>query len=147
MAAANVELYPMFTVDFDERHKPASKYMMASTIRDIVKLAIHSPRVQLKTSAENLKHVWAIEHPHKANKEKRDAAPRKGSVNVLQQPTVTATAVPTSSTKVRVDSAYANDEDECRDYFTGDGKVYSDIDDDSDIDNDSDADIEKTHAE
>lgn len=71
-AVDQTELYRCFTIDLHSKKRPVAQCLIRNTLRDILKLAVVSPSVDLDTSLSNIKRIRAIVHPDKANRVYRD---------------------------------------------------------------------------
>lgn len=91
---------------------------MKNTLKDVIELVLVSPSVCLDMSDENLKQVWAIKHPDKANNELcKKAQVHLQAEAALQQST--DAVVPSHGGVVEVDPVEVDEVKESACYFVG----------------------------
>ncbi|KAG0016159.1 hypothetical protein BGZ81_011368 [Podila clonocystis] len=66
-----IDLFPMYTIDFDKGHRPIPRCMRLRTLRKILQRAVEAPPVPLDTIMKNLLRVYGIDHPDELNKEQK----------------------------------------------------------------------------
>lgn len=108
----------MYTIDMCENHRPIPDCMMKNTLKDVIELVFTSPSVHLDTSDENLKRVWAIKHPDKANKELRKKAQVRWQAEATLQQSTDAVALSRGDV-IEIDPVETDEVEEIVGYFEG----------------------------
>ncbi|KAG0026314.1 hypothetical protein BGZ82_009539, partial [Podila clonocystis] len=67
-ASDEAEVHRHFTIDLLDKRRPIIQCLIRNTIRDILHLAVTSPKAELDTSSRSIAQIWAIEHPDAANR-------------------------------------------------------------------------------
>ncbi|KAF9371686.1 hypothetical protein CPB97_001781, partial [Podila verticillata] len=67
-----VDLYPWYTVDLKEKHRPIPQCMLLNTLRKILQRVVTRPPVPLDTIVKNLIRVYGISHPDELNRLQRN---------------------------------------------------------------------------
>ncbi|KAG0328279.1 hypothetical protein BG000_000551, partial [Podila horticola] len=71
----DVELYPMFKIDLNKKHRPIPSCMLLRTMQEILQMAVQKKPVEVKSIMTNLLKVYGISHPDELNQMQRERLP------------------------------------------------------------------------
>ncbi|KAF9380711.1 hypothetical protein CPC16_010188, partial [Podila verticillata] len=112
------KLFPMYTIDMCEKHRPIPDCMTKNTLKEVLELVLESSPALLDTSDTNMRRVWAIKHPdHDNNKLHKRAQVRLQAEAVKQQRT--DAVIPSKGDVVEVDPEELDEVEDSAFYFEG----------------------------